>query len=154
LSSTFTPWYSSVTGFFGVCGIGSAPNSFSMAIVQTTPALTSKKRILIKIKNAFSALRSMTISQLLLALAFGGFGNCFFRRLKPDLRMRAVTKRLFCGCTATTKRHPPFHWKRVSIRVDELNRSLYNVRAVFNRLDSYVSHDGGNLIDYCALRPL
>jgi len=96
----------------------------------------------------------MTISQLLLALAFGGFGNCFFRRLKPNLRMRAVAKRLGGGRAATTKRHPLLHRKRVSIRVDELNRSLYNVRAVFNRLDSYVSHDGGNLIDYCALRPL
>jgi len=68
--------------------------------------------------------------------------------------MRAVAKRLGGGRAATTKRHPLLHRKRVSIRVDELNRSLYNVRAVFNRLDSYVSHDGGNLIDYCALRPL
>ena len=97
----------------------------------------------------------MTISQLLLpGLAFGGFGNRLFRRLKPNLRMGAVAKRLFRGGTATAKCHPLLHRKRVSIRVDELDRSLHNVRAVLNRLDSYVRHDGGNLIDYCALRPL
>ena len=97
----------------------------------------------------------MTISQEVDSwLAFGGFGNGLLRRLKPNLRMGAVAKRLFRGCTATTKRHPFFNGECISIRVDEFNRSLHNVRAVLNRFDSYVSHDGGNLIDYCALRPL
>ena len=68
--------------------------------------------------------------------------------------MRAVAKRLFRGCTATTKRHPLFNGKRVSIRVDELDRSLHNVRAVLNRLDSYVSHDGCNLSEKYSRRPL
>ena len=68
--------------------------------------------------------------------------------------MGAVAKRLGGGRAATTKRHAFLHRKRVSVRVDELNRSFHNVRAVLNRFDSYISHDGGNLIDYRALRPL
>jgi len=96
----------------------------------------------------------MTISQLLLALAFGGFGNSFFRRVKSNLRMGAVAKRLFRGCTTTTKRHPFFNGERISIRVLEFNRSSNNVRAVLNRLDSYVSHDGCNLSEKYVSRPL
>ena len=54
--------------------------------------------------------------------------------------MSAIAKRLFRGCTTTTKRHPFFNGERISIRVLEFNRSSNNVRAVLNRLDSYVSH--------------
>jgi len=51
----------------------------------------------------------MTISQgLIPGLAFCGFGNGLLRRLKPNLRVGAVAKRLFRGCTATTKRHSVF----------------------------------------------
>jgi hypothetical protein len=68
--------------------------------------------------------------------------------------MGAIAKRLGGGRAATTKRHPLLHWKCVSIRVDELNRSLHNVRAVLNRLDSYLSHDGCNLSEKYSRRPL
>src|SRR2546423_9026278 len=106
-------------------------------------------------KNALSSLRSMTVRQgLTPGLAFGGFGNCLFRRLKPNLRMRAVAKRFFRGCTATTKSHAFFHWERVSVRIFQFNRSLHDVRAVLDRLDSYFSHDGGNLSEKCTFRPL
>jgi hypothetical protein len=40
-----------VTGFFGVCGNGSAPNRFSGATIQTAAAITSEKRIFIKNKE-------------------------------------------------------------------------------------------------------
>src|SRR5438132_8352975 len=88
------------------------------------------------------------------SLAFGRFWHGLFRRLKPDLRMCAIAKRLFRGRTAATKRHPFFNWKRVSLRVLQFNRSSNNVRAVLDRLDSYFSHDGSNLNEKCVSRPL
>ena len=80
-----------------------------------------------------------------LSLAFGRFWHGFLGRLKPNLRMRPIAERLFRRRTAATKRHSCFHWKRVSIRVFQFNRSLHDVRAVLNRLDRYFSHDASNL---------
>jgi len=68
--------------------------------------------------------------------------------------MGAIAKGLGGGRAATTKRHSLLDWKCVSIHVDELDRSLHNVRAVLNRLDSYVSHDGCNLSEKYSRRPL
>ena len=61
--------------------------------------------------------------------------------------MRPIAEGLFRGRTAATKRHPFFHWKRVSLRILQFNRSGHNVRAVLDRLDSYFSYDGSNVIE-------
>jgi hypothetical protein len=54
--------------------------------------------------------------------------------------MCAVAKRFFGRCAAATKGHSFFHGIFVSVSVDQLHFTCYDVRAVLDWFDCYLSH--------------
>ena len=70
------------------------------------------------------------------------FRHSFLGGFETDLGMCAVAKGFFGRCAATAKRHSFFHRKLVAVGVDQLHFAGYNVWAVLDCFDCYVSHVG------------
>ena len=68
------------------------------------------------------------------------FGNGLLGSLKTNLGMRAVAKRFLGRSAATAERHSFFDRKLVSVRIDQFNFALHDVRTIFDCLDCYLSH--------------
>src|SRR5258705_4063494 len=70
------------------------------------------------------------------------FGNGLLGSLKTNLGMCPVAKRFFSRRAAAAECHSLFHRVFVAVGIDQFHFAGYDVRAVLDCLDCYLSHNG------------